>query len=74
MGEAGSPKLLFDLVDFKPIRGILWVGLHLNGPGRPVVYGSEWDLRALMLRMLLQLSTQNNYLIAPRAIKLARAC
>jgi hypothetical protein len=53
--ETGSPKLLFDLVDLKPIRGILWVGLHLDGAGRPVVYDPEWDLRALMLRMLLQL-------------------
>jgi len=63
MEEVGSPKLLFDLVDFKPIRGILRAGLHLDGPGRPVVYDPEWDLGALMLRMLLQLSTQNNYLI-----------
>jgi hypothetical protein len=35
--------------------GILWVDLHLDGPGRPVVYNPEWDLRALMLRMILQL-------------------
>ncbi|MGC8940418.1 MAG: transposase, partial [Candidatus Bathyarchaeia archaeon] len=55
MEEAGSPKLLFELVDLKPIRGILWVGLHLDGPGRPVLYDPGWDLRALWLRMLLQL-------------------
>jgi hypothetical protein len=55
MEKTGSPKLLFELVDLKPIRGILWVGLHLDGPGRPVVYDPEWDLRALMLRQLLQL-------------------
>jgi hypothetical protein len=55
MEEAGSPKLLFELVDLKPIHGILWVGLHLDGPGRPVVYDPVWDLRALWLRMLLQL-------------------
>lgn len=54
MEESGSPKLLFDLVDFKPIRSVLWVGLHMDGPGRPVVYDPEWDLRALMLRQLLQ--------------------
>jgi len=29
--EADSPKLLFDLVDLKPIYGILWVGLYLDG-------------------------------------------
>jgi len=55
MEEAGSPKLLFDLVDFRPIRHVLWVGLHFDGPGRPVVYDPEWDLRALLLRLLLQL-------------------
>jgi len=55
MEEAGSPKLLFELVDLKPIYGILWVGLHLDGPGRPVVYDPVWDLRALWLRMFLQL-------------------
>jgi len=51
----GSPRLLFKLVNLKPIRPILWVGLHLDGASRPVVYDPEWDLRALMLRMLLQL-------------------
>ncbi|MEM2103551.1 MAG: transposase [Candidatus Bathyarchaeia archaeon] len=56
MVEAGSPKLLFDLVDFKPIRHVLWVGLHVDGAGRPVVYDPEWDLKALMLRLFLQLS------------------
>jgi hypothetical protein len=55
MEVAGSPKVLFDLVDLKPIHGMLWVGLHLDGAGRPVVYDPLWDLRALMLRMLLQL-------------------
>jgi len=55
MEEAGSPKLLFDLVDFKPIRHVLWADLHVDGPGRPVVYDPEWDLGALLLRMLLQL-------------------
>jgi len=32
-----------------------WVGFHVDGPGRLVVYDPEWDLRALMLRLLLQL-------------------
>jgi len=32
--EADSPKLLFELVDLKPIHGILWVDLHFDGPGR----------------------------------------
>jgi len=41
MEEAGSPKLLFKLVDFKPIRAILWVDLHVDGPGRPAVYDLE---------------------------------
>jgi len=55
MKKTGSPLLLFANVDLSPIRPLLWVGLHLDGPGRPVVYDPEWDLRALMLRMLLQL-------------------
>jgi len=24
--------------------GVLWAGLHVDGPGRPVVYYLEWDL------------------------------
>ena len=55
MKKTGSPLLLFANVDLSSIRPLLWVGLHLDGPGRPVVYDPEWDLRALMLRMLLQL-------------------
>jgi hypothetical protein len=53
--EAGSPKLLFENLDLTPIHSILWTGLHTEGPGRPVVYRPEWDLRALMLRQLLQI-------------------
>ena len=53
--EAGSPKLLFENLDLTPIHSILWTGLHTEGPGRPVIYRPEWDLRALMLRQLLQI-------------------
>jgi len=31
------------------------LGFTLDGPGRPVVYDPLWDLRALWLRMFLQL-------------------
>jgi len=53
--EAGSPKLLFENVDLTPIHPILWTALHKHGPGRPVEYQPEWDLRALMLRQLEQI-------------------
>jgi len=55
MKKAGSPKLLFENVDLSPIRPILWFDLHEDGPGRPVEYDPEWDLRALMLRQLEQI-------------------
>ena len=55
MTKAGSPKLLFDNLDLTPIRSILWTDLHKDGPGRPVEYQPEWDLRALMLRQLEQI-------------------
>jgi hypothetical protein len=55
MKEEGSPKVLFENLDLTPIHLILWTGLHQNGPGRPVEYDPEWDLRALMLRQLLQI-------------------
>jgi len=55
MKEAGSPKLLFENLDLTPIHPILWRGLHAEGPGRPVEYDPEWDLKALMLRQLLQI-------------------
>ena len=51
----GSPKLLFENLDLTPIHPILWIGLNRDGPGRPVKYSPEWDLRALMLRQLLQI-------------------
>jgi len=55
MKEAGSPKLLFENLDLTPIHPILWTDLHKEGPGRPVEYNPECDLRALMLRQLLQI-------------------
>ena len=57
MGKSkiGSPKLLFKHLDLTPIQPILWTGLHKTGPGRPVEYHPEWDLRALMLRQLEQI-------------------
>ena len=55
MKETGSPKLLFESLDLTPIHPILWIGLRQSGPGRPVEYDPEWDLRALMLRQLLQI-------------------
>jgi hypothetical protein len=55
MKEVGSPRLLFENLDLTPINSILWTGLHRYGPGRPVEYQPEWDLRALMLRQLEQI-------------------
>jgi hypothetical protein len=55
MKETGSPRLLFENLDLTPIQPILWTGLHREGPGRPVEYQPEWDLKALMLRQLLQI-------------------
>ena len=53
--ETGSPILLFENVDLTPIHSILWTDLHTEGPGRPVEYNPECDLRALMLRQLLHI-------------------
>jgi hypothetical protein len=53
--KIGSPKLLFKNLDLTPIHSILWSGLHQYGPGRPVTYQPEWDLRALMLRQIEQI-------------------
>ena len=47
--------MLFENLDLTPIHPILWTGLHTEGPGRPVEYQPEWDLKALMLRQLLQI-------------------
>jgi hypothetical protein len=53
--DTGSSKLLFENLDLTPIEDILWKDLHRDGPGRPVEYNPEWDLKALMLRYLLQI-------------------
>ena len=42
-------------LDLTPIHPTLWKDLHIEGPGRPVEYEPEWDLKALMLRQLLQI-------------------
>ena len=55
MMEVGSPEVLFENLDLTPVYPILWRGLHREGAGRPVEYRPEWDLRALMLRQLLQI-------------------
>ena len=55
MKGVGSPKLLFENLDLTPIHPTLWKDLHTEGPGRPVEYDPEWDLKALMLRQLLQI-------------------
>jgi Transposase domain (DUF772)/Transposase DDE domain len=55
MKRSGSPILLFENLDLRPLHSILWIGLHLEGAGRPVEYDPECDLRALMLRQLEQI-------------------
>ena len=55
MKRSGSPMLLFENLDLRPLHSILWKGLHLEGSGRPVEYNPESDLRALMLRQLEQI-------------------
>jgi hypothetical protein len=55
MKEVGSPKQLFENPDLTPIHPTLWKDLHTEGPGRPVAYNPEWDLRAPMLRRLPQI-------------------
>jgi hypothetical protein len=47
--------ILFENLDLSPIHSILWKGLHREGPGRPVEYDPECDLRALLLRQLEQI-------------------
>jgi hypothetical protein len=46
---------LFQNLDLTPIHPTLWKDLHTDGPGRPIEYDPEWDLKALMLRQLLQI-------------------
>jgi hypothetical protein len=55
MKKSGSPMLLFQNLDLRPLHPLLWKDLHINGAGRPVEYDPECDLRALMLRQLEQI-------------------
>jgi len=55
MERSGSPTLLFENLNLKPLHSILWKNLHVKGAGRPVEYEPECDLRALMLRQLEQI-------------------
>jgi hypothetical protein len=55
MKRSGSPMLLFQSLDLRPLHPILWKNLHQDGAGRPVEYDPEFDLRALMLRQLEQI-------------------
>jgi hypothetical protein len=55
MKRSGSPLLLFQNLDLRPLHFILWKDLHLEGAGRPVEYDPECDLHALMLRQLEQI-------------------
>jgi hypothetical protein len=55
MERSGSPTLLFESLNLKPLHSILWKNLHLKGAGRPVAYDPKCDLRALMLRQLEQI-------------------
>jgi hypothetical protein len=53
--DTGSPKQLFENLDLTPIHHTVWKNLHNKGPGRPVQYNPEWDLRVLMLKQLFQI-------------------
>ena len=55
MKKSGSPTILFKNLDLSPLHSILRKGLHWEGPGHPVEYDPECDLRALMLRQLEQI-------------------
>jgi hypothetical protein len=55
MKRSGSPMLLFESLDLRPLHFILWKDPHLEGAGRPVEYDPECDLRALLLRQLEQI-------------------
>jgi len=55
MERSGSPMLLFESLDLRPLHSILWKDLHFEGAGRPVEYDPQCDLRALMLRQLEQI-------------------
>src|SRR3990170_1041416 len=55
MKSSGSPMLLFESLDLRPLHFVLWKNLHLEGAGRPVQFDPECYLRALMLRQLEQI-------------------
>src|SRR4030067_717556 len=55
MKRSGSPCVLFESLDLRPLHFILWKDLHFEGAGRPVEYDPNCDLRALMLRQLEQI-------------------
>jgi len=55
MKRSGSPMLLFENLDLRPLHSFLWKNLHVEGAGRPVEYDPDCDLRALMLRQLEQI-------------------
>jgi len=60
MKGVGSPKLFFENLDLTPIQPILWKDLRTKGPGRPMEYNPEWDLKAMMLHQLLQIPYMKN--------------
>ena len=75
MKKSGSPMLLFKNLDLSPLHSILWKGLHLEGPGKPVTYKPECDLRALMLRQLEQIPYMKDLVKRLRRYSfLRRAC
>jgi hypothetical protein len=75
MKKSGSPMLLFKNLDLSPLHSILWKGLHCEGPGKPVTYKPECDLRALMLRQLEQIPYMKDLVKRLRRCSfLRRAC
>jgi hypothetical protein len=48
MKRSGSPMLLFEKLDLRPLHSILWKHLYLEGAGRPVQFDPECDLRRLI--------------------------
>ena len=55
--------IIIEIVRQLDCRGsIIQKDLHTEGPGRPVEYKPEWDLKALMLRQLLQIPYMKEHL------------
>src|SRR4030042_2706187 len=73
MKRSGSPMLLFECLDLRPLHSILWKGLRLEGAGRPVEYEPECDLRALLLRQLEQIPYVKDLVKRPRRTKEMRS-